>query len=68
MSSAGSDEVKKLRYSFKFTAFVTREVEFPDNCEEGSDEYERILQNAAENIDVDRHAVWEDAQEARDGD
>lgn len=52
------------RYKFKFYASVTQEVEFPDDCVEGSDEYEAILDSVAQNIDVDKYAEVDDVVEA----
>jgi len=55
------------RYTFKFSAYVTKDVEFPDGCEEGSDEYEGILDRSMRDINVDYYADCEDTYEAEEG-
>jgi hypothetical protein len=51
------------RYKFFFTARVEKDVEFPDDCVEESDAWEKIIQDAACSINVDEHADFEDAYE-----
>ncbi len=56
------------RFTFVFSVpHITIDVEMPDDCEEGSDDYEAILNRAASSIDVEDHSVeWEDAFPAED--
>ncbi len=55
------------RFTFVFSARVTRDVEIPDGCEEGGDEYEQALDRAVDLIDVDRYAECDEVREARPG-
>lgn len=55
------------RYIFKFHAYVTKDVEFPDDCEEGSAAWEAALDAAEQDIDVNRYAECIECVEARKG-
>ena len=60
--------MKTYRYTFEFSATATVDIEAPDDVEEESDAFEKILQRAAGDIDLNAHADWQDAYPAKDGD
>lgn len=55
-----------VRYTFVFSAYVTRDVEVPDGAEENDDAFEAALQREANSICVDDFASWDDAHPAEE--
>jgi len=56
----------RRRFTFEFSAYVTREVEVPEGANEHDDAFEAALQRVANAIDVNDCCTWEDAYPAED--